>query len=435
MTSAAPSQHHDVTVIGGGLAGKAVSIQLAKAGFQVLCIEPNQSVDQSVGESLDWSAPELLRALGLPMEELVQSQVATWKRHVTLKMRNGCSEQYIPSAWLGEKPFRVELRTLHVDRVKLDQALLDIARRQGVEWVHDKVTGVERDGKRIRAVVTANGSRIASPWFVDASGFGGSPIAREFNIRSISSGPPKVAMWTYYPSADSVEGTILYIDPSSTEYLEWVWEIPIQEKLVSVGYVLPGAAMKAMRTEGMPVEEIFRHQLTKFPRLAPLLRTGETSNLHVTSFRCRAHKKTAGLNWMMAGEAASMVDPITSNGVTAALRHATEAASLIQKYRSRGALPLWAQASYSTRILLMAKFFNRGIEQIVYEPPVRNHIGLARSGMIYTGPAWSMNAVYARFEPKGILGTSLIGLALGAFRAAAWACHQYCRMTPREPSN
>ena len=38
-----------------------------------------------------------------------------------------------------------------------------------------------------------------------------------------------------------------------------------------------------------------------------------------------------------------MVDPITANGVTAALRHATEASGLILKYRKRGALPLLAQ--------------------------------------------------------------------------------------------
>jgi heterodisulfide reductase subunit A-like polyferredoxin len=32
----------DVTVIGGGLAGKAASLQLAKAGLKVICIEPDE---------------------------------------------------------------------------------------------------------------------------------------------------------------------------------------------------------------------------------------------------------------------------------------------------------------------------------------------------------------------------------------------------------
>ena len=435
MPTSAPSQKCDVTIIGGGLAAKAASIHLAKAGFKVICIEPATSVGQSVGESLDWSAPDLLCALGLPMEQLVQSQIATWKRHVTLKMRDGCSEHYIPSEWLAEKPFHVELRTMHVDRLKLDQALLNITREHGVEFMHDKVVAVERDGKRIRAVTTTSGSRYASTWFIDASGLGSSVFGREFQLPAVHSGPPKVALWKYFPVPEAVEGTTLHIDPAGADYLQWVWEIPIQTTVVSVGYVLTGAAMKAMRAEGLTVEDIFRRQLMKFPRFEQLLQTESPEKLNVTSFRCRAHVKTAGPNWIMAGEAASMVDPITSNGVTAALRHAAEAAAMIQRFRARGSLPWHAQACYSARIMLVARFFNEGIEKIVYEPPVRKRIGLARSGTIYTGPAWSMNAVYARLKPKGWLSTGLLGLALGMFRASAWAFYQFCQMSRTETSS
>jgi hypothetical protein len=147
----------------------------------------------------------------------------------------------------------------------------------------------------------------------------------------------------------------------------------------------------------------------------------------VTSFRSRAYAGVAGTNWLITGEAASMVDPITANGVTAALRHAAEACGLILKYRKRGSLPLWARISYNSRVLQVAKFFNSGIEKIVYEPPVRNRIGVGRSGTVYTSPAWSMNVVYARLKPKGIVSTFLLGLVLGAFRASAWAFYQLCK--------
>jgi len=428
------SRQSDVTVIGGGLGGKAASIHLARAGFEVICIEPAASVGHCVGESLDWSAPDLLRALGLPMEQLVQSQIATWKRHVTLQMRDGCSAHYVPSAWLGEKPFHIELRTLHVDRLKLDQELLNLTRAQGVELVHDKVVGIERSGRRVAAVVTAGGSRFASTWFIDASGLGSSIFGREFQLPSVDSGPPKVALWKYFPVSDVVEGTTIYIDPAPSDYLEWLWEIPVQTRMVSVGYVLTGAAMKAMRAERLTVDEIFQQQLRKFARFQSLPQA-ETGKLNVTSFRCRAHLKSAGPNWTLVGEAASMVDPISSNGVTAALRHAAETAAMIKKFRSRGSLPWRAQALYSARVHLLARFFNGGIEKIVYEPPVRNYIGLARSGTIYTGPAWSMNVVYARLKPKGTLSTGLLGMVLGAFRVGTWLFYQICKMTPAASSN
>src|ERR1700680_2859983 len=123
MSGQTSSTVSDVTVIGGGLAGKAASLHLARAGFSVTCIESAEAVRQPVGESLDWSAPDLLRALGLPMEDLINAQMATWKRHVTLKSLDGCSEHYVPTPWLGGPPFHIELRTLHVDRLRLDQEL------------------------------------------------------------------------------------------------------------------------------------------------------------------------------------------------------------------------------------------------------------------------------------------------------------------------
>jgi hypothetical protein len=135
----------------------------------------------------------------------------------------------------------------------------------------------------------------------------------------------------------------------------------------------------------------------------------------------------AGPNWLIAGEAAAMVDPITSNGVTAALRHAAEASALILKYRKRGKLPLRARLCYSSRILQMAKFFNGGIENIVYEPPVRNRIGIGTAGTVYTSPAWSMNVVYARMKPRGMISTFILGLFLGAFRLSAWIFYRICR--------
>ena len=117
-----------------------------------------------------------------------------------------------------------------------------------------------------------------------------------------------------------------------------------------------------------------------------------------------------------------MVDPITSNGVTAALRHAAEASSLILKYRQRGSLPLRVRFCYSRRILQMAKLFNGGIEKIVYEPPVRNRIGLQHSGTVYTSPAWSMNVVYARLKPKGVLATFFWAQSSASFARALGCC-------------
>jgi flavin-dependent dehydrogenase len=426
----------DVTVVGAGLAGKAASLQLARAGLNVICIEPAEAIRQPLGESLDWSAPELLSALGLPMDDLISDQRATWKRHVTVKLRDGASEQYVPSAWLAGPPFHVELRTLHVDRVLLDQELLKMTVASGVTLVRDKVVGIDRKGRSISSVRTAGGARFSSPWFIDASGFATCLLAREFNLPAIHSGPAKIAMWNYFTVSESIPGTTLYLDPTPAEYLDWIWEIPISPNVVSVGYVTTGAGTKAKREQGRSVEDIYREQLMKFAHFEPLLREHVPHPACITSFRSRVYEGVAGPNWLIAGEAAAMVDPITANGVTAALRHAAEGSALIVKYRKQGKLPLPARMSYSSRILQMAKFFNGGIEKIVYELPIRNRIGVRSAATVYTSPAWTMNLMYARLKPQGIVATFLLALVLAVFRASAWILYQLCKwLTPSAMRN
>jgi hypothetical protein len=192
--------------------------------------------------------------------------------------------------------------------------------------------------------------------------------------------------------------------------------------------VLPGAALKAKREQGGSVEDIFCQQLMKFSRFEPLLQQEAIGEMNVTSFRCRVHLESAGPNWVIVGEAASLVDPMTSNGVTAALRHAAEGAALILKFRRRRELPLRARNAYSNRILQTARFFNEGIEKIIYEPTVRNRIGLPVAGAVYTSPAWSMNVAYARMHPDGSLSTFLLGAMLGFFRISAAMFYRFCRM-------
>ena len=417
--------HGDVTVIGGGLAGMAAAIHLANAGLRVLCIEADVADTTPVGESLDWSAPALLKALGLPMERLLAEGIATYKRHVVLKLKDGSSQSYEPGEWLGKPPFNVELRTLHVDRIQLNQALREIFLSTGVKLSSDRVVKVEASGREVRALVTAQGERIESRWFIDASGSAASLFPRTFQLPVYEYGPPKVAMWDYFMVPESIEGTTLHADAAGREYMEWVWQIPIHPRMVSVGYVAPGESIKQQRQKGLRVEDIFSAQLQRFS-LQALSPAAEGQAPRTKSFRCRVFARTAGPNWLVAGEAAAMVDPMTSNGVTAALRHAAEASRLVIRYRKRGRIPALAAAMYSQRVLSLGRFFNSAIEGVLYDSPLRNRIGPFRAGDVYTIPAWSINVVYARFRPQGFLRTtlfrSLIGSLRISLRAICWFC-------------
>jgi hypothetical protein len=238
-------------------------------------------------------------------------------------------------------------------------------------------------------------------------------------------GRSKVAIWDYFKVGNSPEGTTLY-GAGMDSYMEWVWQIPIREDTVSVGYVASGEAIKSARSNGMGIPDIYRAQLNRFPALRHLLDEPGEIRPRVTSFRCRVYRKVAGPNWIVIGEAASMIDPLTSNGVTAALRQSTEAAQLIVKHRDHKRLPWRAATAYSWRVVGMARFFNCGVERVLYDWPIRKKIGPLNAGDVYTIPAWLMNLFYSRLAPRGIVCTCLFGCILAGLRSAAavfyWLC-------------
>jgi flavin-dependent dehydrogenase len=424
-------EQFDVTIIGAGLAGMAAGIHLANAGLKVLCLEGELTPGDPVGESLDWSAPALLQALGLPMDHLLAQGIATSKRHVILKLRDGSTQEYVPGAWLGRAPFRVNLQTIHVDRVLLNQALRDIVVAKGVTLVRDKVVHVETSSGSIRSIVTALGETFSCRWYLDASGSGTSLLPRLFRSPMFAYGPHKVAMWSYFPVEKSVDGTTLHADGANSAYMEWVWQIPIHADAVSVGYVSTGDSVKEKRQSGMSVRDIFCSELKRFPDLQGLVPAG-VDTPRVTSFRCRVFSKLAGPNWLVIGEAASMVDPMTSNGVTAAMRHAAEASSLLIRFHHRTALPYLPRAMYCRRVVSLARFFNGAIEKVLYERPIRMVLGPFRAGDLYTIPAWSLNVLYSRLQPRGLFKTLLLSTLSGLLRAGIHLCYTVCLW--RQPS-
>jgi flavin-dependent dehydrogenase len=416
----------DVTVIGAGLAGIAASLHLTNAGFRVVCIEPEAGLREPVGESLDWSSPALLDALDLPLNGLIDNGIATYKRGVTMQLSHGGVKHFRPPPWVGRAPFHIALDTIHVDRVRLDRALQDLAVARGVTIIHDKASAVEKQGMRIVSVQTSSGARFDSPWFIDASGSLTSFLAREFHLAAVAYGPRKVCLWSYFTAPLAHEGTTIYMDPVQGEYQDWIWEIPVGPNTLSVGYITTGEAVKKKREQGLRTADIFSLQLARFPRLAGLAPRDAGIPPRVTSFNCRTYRGVTGPNWIIAGEAASMVDPITSNGVTSALRHAQEASALIVASKGKSELPYMARKSYSMRVLQLGRFFNSGIEWLVYDWQVRDRLGIERAATIYTDAAWSVNALYSRLRPRGILSTATYGALLNVVRAGAWMLYRLC---------
>src|SRR3954466_5304669 len=110
---------YDVAIIGGGLAGLALSIQLAKKNHKVVLFEKEKYPFHKVcGEYISMESWNFLQSLGLPLESLNLPKIDT----LTITAPNGKSfTTKLPLGGFG------------ISRYKIDNLLSIIARDNGVQ--------------------------------------------------------------------------------------------------------------------------------------------------------------------------------------------------------------------------------------------------------------------------------------------------------------
>jgi flavin-dependent dehydrogenase len=417
----------EVAVVGGGLAGLAVAIPLARRGIGVVCIEPEAEVGVRVGESLDWSSPRLLRSLGFDPDWLIESGIATFKRHIRVFPSDGPGFELAPDPWLDAYPLRLGMWTLHLDRGRFDRELREAARRAGVEFRTERVAKVHVDGERVVAVETPT-ALVRATHYVDASGRG-RLLARAFAIETIEYGVQKVSAWTYVAAKGTSEGTALYFDGESQQ-LSWIWEIPISADVQSIGVTLPATELKHRMASAESLEHVMRSELERHERFRELLAGAAPLEVHTRSFQCYVHRRTSGPNWLLVGEAAALVDPMTSNGFTFALRFGEHASELIAASLDGHELPRSGRRIYDGCLQRIAHAFNAHIERALYAPGLRRPLGLQRATWVYVVFGFFANAFYQRLRPRGRSSLLVLRSGLGLFQAwiTAWAA--VARMRP-----
>ena len=109
---------YDIVIAGGGLAGLALSIQLAKAGYSVAVFEKETYPFHKVcGEYISLESWNFLEELGLPLSDWNLPII----KRLIISSPDGCHiEQELPLGGFG------------ISRYKADAALAGIARTHGV---------------------------------------------------------------------------------------------------------------------------------------------------------------------------------------------------------------------------------------------------------------------------------------------------------------
>jgi flavin-dependent dehydrogenase len=253
-TTEAPQQV-DVAIIGGGLAGLTLALQLRRElpHVSVLVVERNaHPVPEAafkVGESTSELGAHYLRdVLGLA-EHLKTQQIV--KLGLRFFFTAGDNSDIARRVELGLRT-HLSASTYQLDRGRLENALADLVRQQGVELVDGgKVEDVEisRDGNTLAIVQDGAQRKVGARWLVDASGRPGMIKRRLGLARRVDHDPS--AAW--FRIAVEIDPDAWSAAPewrarvkaglrrTSTIHLMgrgyWVWLIPLASGSTSIGLV------------------------------------------------------------------------------------------------------------------------------------------------------------------------------------------------------
>ncbi len=292
-------------VLGGGPAGCAAAILCAQRGLPVALLERTRFPRHRPGETLHPGIEPLLEQLGLA--DAVRA--AGFLRHAGIRVQWAGARRFEPfgadeqGPWLGFQAWRADF----------DAIMLERARAVGVR-VHQPCRALQPllDGGRVVGVATTDGPLYA-PVIVDAAG-GSHWLARKLGAYVQTYSPQLIVHYGYAAG----ERPALDAAPEITaDRAGWTWIARVRPRL----YHWTRLSLRPERAPADCVPEELRE----------LERRGGTRGADVT---WRMVMNPAGPGYFLVGDAAAVLDPVSSHGVLKAIMSGMMTGHLIAQTRT-----------------------------------------------------------------------------------------------------
>jgi flavin-dependent dehydrogenase len=294
-----PSKDADVLVIGGGPAGSAAAVTLARAGARVRVIDravfPRHKL---CGDTLNPGALSILDRLG------IGDDVRACALPITGMTVTG------PGAEVSAD-YPDGLRGMSVTRRCLDQLLLNAAADAGASV--ETGVGISEpviDNDRVVGVrlATRGGDVLRAPIVIAADGRG-SRLAGRVNLSSYASTPRRWAFGAYFANVTrmSARGE-MHIRRGA-----YIGVAPLPGGLTNVSVVLDNGKtdQQTIVRRALSADAVLRDRFAAATQLSPVTVLGPLA----------VNARAAGCpGLLLAGDAAGFVDPMTGDGLRFALR-------------------------------------------------------------------------------------------------------------------
>ena len=311
----------DVALLGGGPAGCAAALALARHGFSIALIERSSYDNVRVGETLPPEVRVLLQSLGV------------WDQFVRHVPRASPGIRYV---W-GKKDVHDSSSIFspygtwwHIDRACFDAMLARTAENSGT-YVFTGATRTSCSESnsgdwKICAELAGEQFNVRAKLLVDATGRA-SMLARKRGARRI-----------FY---DHLVGVVVFLsaqegsplgDSTFVEAVEdgWWYSALLPNSRAVVAY-MTDADLNA-RGHNRPLE-YWQSQLSKTIHTKALInRCALDSGPHIFAADSSKLNTPLGKNWLAAGDAAMAFDPLSSQGVYKALESGIRAARAIREH-------------------------------------------------------------------------------------------------------
>lgn len=295
----------DVAIAGAGPAGSACAISLRDRtpSLSVALIEASRFDTPRVGESLSPAARPLLERLGVLGAFLTAGHAVV---HGTT------------ASWGGDSPhdndylFHARGPGWHLDRTRFDAMLAEHAVSRGATLMNGTaVSKARRDGGEWRLEL-AGGGELAARFLVDATG--SAAIARRFCGARIVTADSMVSFGRFFEDHSSA-GRQTIVEAFADG---WWYTAALPGNRRFVACMTDTAVAQRLRLRD---SECWTKLLDAMPLAGPIARNARPIG-PIVARACGSQRLdvAAGDDWLAAGDAASRLDPLSSQGITKALR-------------------------------------------------------------------------------------------------------------------